>query len=164
MPDPLALGSDAAGDSLLVPYDELVQEGYQQYINQLTAQGYTFPDAILQTQFYRASQTVHNLAVTIAAAQAAGQDAAVAPLKAQLQYWLQQMGATVQQAHTSEAPSALMTALDQFSDQALQLGKKVGVTAANLVDALPYILWGLVILAGLYVFFFVFRARRAVAA
>lgn len=164
MPDPLAAGADAAGDQLLVPYDELVNEGYENYITQLLAQGYTLPDAVLQTQFYRATQTVHDLSVTIAAAQAAGQDSAVAPLKAQLQYWLQQMGAKVQQTHTSEAPSALMLSLDQFSDQALQLGKKVGVTAANLVDALPYILWGIVILAGLYVFFFVFKARRAVAA
>lgn len=160
MPD-----TTVGGDQLLlVPYDELVDEGYEAYINQLTAQGYSIGDAILQAQFYRGQQEVHSLALTIAAAQNAGQDAAVAPLKQQLQYWLQQMGASASQAHTTEAPAPLLTALDGFSDDAIAAGKSVGVAAVNLVSALPYLLWGLVIVAGLYILWYLFHERRAASA
>ena len=150
------------GDQLLlVPYQELVDEGYEAYLNQLTAQGYSLGDAILQTQFYRAQQQVHNLVLTIQAAQNAGQTAAVAPLQQQLSYWLQQMGTSTSQAHAAEAPGPLLTALDSFSDQAIAAGKSVGVAATQLVSALPYLLWALVILAAFYVWFVYLRPRSA---
>lgn len=152
-----APATSGSGDQFLLDYGDLVAAGYGPYLTQLANQGYSAVDAVLQTQFKRASDEVHALAVTISKAQAAGQADAVAPLKAQLQYWLGQMGQQASAAHATEKPSALLVALDHFSDDAIATAKSVGVTGLSLLGNLPLILG---LLLGLGVLWLLLQGRE----
>jgi hypothetical protein len=96
--------------------------------------------ASVDAQLAQLQGQLNDLAKSMAAAQATGQTQALAMFKDQFRQLSAQAAALRTQANTSDRPSAFLAKLDQFSDAAIALGRKVGAPVDDLLHSTSLLL------------------------